>query len=132
MTTDNEGWIKQKGKKMPVDPSEKVECETPNDTDCGNAHMYDWSIVRWYRLLVPKHELDSAQQRIAELEAENQRLRQALQEIKSAAELPQKAYDRNGPSFTSPAGLEYEFTSDFLAKCNELSEIARKALEASQ
>lgn len=63
-----------------------------------------------------------------ELRAENQRLRRALLQIAEDAESPQNFYDRNGPQWTTPSGAEYENTSDFLAKCNELASTARDAL----
>jgi hypothetical protein len=59
-------------------------------------------------------------------------LRKALQEILSDAMDPQERYDRNGPTWTTPEGHEYEDTSAFLAKCNEIAARARSALNESR
>lgn len=65
---------------------------------------------------------------LAAKDAEIAKLREALQAIADDASVPQQMYDRNGPQWTSPQGNEYEDTSAYLAKCNEIAEQARAAL----
>lgn len=64
-------------------------------------------------------------------EAEVKRLREVLEQIANDAESPQQLYDRNGPQWTGADGNEYEDTSYFLAKCNELAASARTALAST-
>lgn len=56
--------------------------------------------------------------------------RKALEDIAEEAERAQKYYDRYGPTWTTPAGNEYQDTSEHLATCNSLAEKARSALAA--
>lgn len=59
---------------------------------------------------------------------EIEELKETLDAIAEDAEAPQRFYDRNGPTWTSPAGNEYEDTSDHLDFANRIAELARKAI----
>lgn len=65
-------------------------------------------------------------------EIEINRLRGALLKIAEDAESPQQFYDRNGPQWTGADGNEYEDTSSFLAKCNEIAAFARSSINPSK
>ena len=56
----------------------------------------------------------------------------ALETILFEAEGPQDSYDRNGATWTSPGGHEYEDMAAFLDKVNVIAEIARAALTAAK
>jgi hypothetical protein len=73
------------------------------------------------RITAAERERDS-------LRAEVERLREALENIAVDAEVPQQFYDRNGPTWTSKSGAEYEDMSAHIDKCNELAALARAAL----
>lgn len=54
------------------------------------------------------------------LKAENERLREALRDIRSDCQSPIDFYERNGPEFTSPYGSEYQSSSSVMDKFAEL------------
>lgn len=60
---------------------------------------------------------------------ENERLRTAAKDVLSSLEYDQYSYDRNGPSFTSLSGTQYEYTAHVLACSKERAAILRTALE---
>lgn len=66
-----------------------------------------------------------AAKRIAELEAENERLREGLNHLEYLASGPQDSYDRHGPTWTSPQGNEYEDTASHLAFAQEMLDAIR-------
>lgn len=59
-------------------------------------------------------------------------MREALEMVLSDCKCTQDQYDRNGPQWTSPTGHEYADMSYLLGKCEEISEIARKALSQKE
>jgi hypothetical protein len=71
------------------------------------------------------HQLNDNDALIAELVV-------ALETIRFEAEGPQDSYDRNGATWTSPSGHEYEDMAAFLDKVNVIAEIARAALAAAK
>lgn len=92
-------------------------------------------LEEWAPLIASGYEVPAASivmhEAIAALrgmEAENVRLRAALENIISDAAVPRQQYERNGPQWTSPRGREL-YDADYLhEKMDELAEIAKEAL----
>jgi len=95
-------------------------------TALSNAHDMDVTLLDYANAVADA--LEAERRAPDEKDAEIARLREALAEIAADAEVPQQFYDRNGPTWTSKSGAEYEDTSAHLDKCNELAAAARAAI----
>ena len=67
---------------------------------------------------------------LAALRAENERLREALGNLRDRAQSPVNLYERNGPQWTD-RGREFYDADYFIETAREIVEMAAAALEAT-